>query len=256
MLEPRERLSLATEAREDELGIHPRSHQFDRDLGAVLVVIAFCKKDRAHTAAAKLSHQSIGTDPRRRAGGCARLLERLERDVDSLLDEPARSRVMARKERPHFAAHLFVRSRDSVDQRGSLAGRRGQRQVEELADRLPSIRSHGSPRDSSRWSQASASRCSRPIVPTETFSARAVSSTLSPTEEPQLDHLGFARVHRRQCVERIVERHDVVGLHRHDGDDLVERRRHLTAAALLAAVTTGVVDEDLAHEMGGDAKEM
>ena len=96
MLEPRERLSLATEAREDELGIHPRSHQFDRDLGAILVVISFCKKDRAHTAAAKLFHQSVRTNTRRRAGGCARLMERLERDVDSLLDEPAGSGVVAR----------------------------------------------------------------------------------------------------------------------------------------------------------------
>ena len=117
---------MGEEAREDELCIHPRSHQFDGHLGAILVVISFCEKDCAHTAAAKLSYQSIRTDPSRRGVGCARAMKRFERDIDSLLNEPARRGVVAGKERPHLAPHLFVRSRDAVDQRRPLVDRRGQ----------------------------------------------------------------------------------------------------------------------------------
>ena len=163
---------------------------------------------------------------------------------------------MAGQERPHLASHLFVVRGDAVDQRAPLVGRRGQRLVEELADRLPPLRSHASPRDSSRWSQASASRCSRPIVPTETFSARAVSSTLSPPKNRSSMTLHL----RASTAASAVSASSSATMSSHfigaKVDDLVERRRRLTAAALLAAVTTGVVDEDLAHEMGGDAEEM
>jgi hypothetical protein len=55
-----------------ELHIHPVSHQFDSHFGARLVVISFCEKDRAHTAAAKLSYQYGPT----RAGALAAVLVR------------------------------------------------------------------------------------------------------------------------------------------------------------------------------------
>ena len=188
VLEPRKRLPLAPKAREDELGIHPRSHQFDGHLGVILVVVSFCEKDRAHTAAAKLVHQSIRTDPSRRGVGCARAMKRFERDIDSLLNEPARRGVVARKERPHLASHLFVRSRDAADQRRPLVDRRGQRQVEELPDRQPPFGVMGlreTARDGARPPPAAGrGRSFRPRRSTP-----ALFPQRSAPEESELDHL-------------------------------------------------------------------
>ena len=174
---------LAPKAREDELRIHPVSHQCDSHLGAILVVISFCEEDSRPYRRGQALVPIDTTDSSRRAGGCARAMARFERDIDSLLNEAARRGVIARKELPHLASHLFVRSRERG--RSTPSARWSARPVpsRRAPDRQPPIWSHGVPRDSSRWSQASASRWSRPIVPTETFSARAVSSTLSPPKK-------------------------------------------------------------------------
>src|SRR5581483_6323236 len=98
----------------------------------------------------------------------------------AVLDEPAGRGVVAGEQRQDFPPHLVVGLGRLLDERAAL-GRRGcQRLFEQNADGFPALRVHVSARESSRWSHASASRCSRPIVPTETFSARAVSSTLRP----------------------------------------------------------------------------
>ena len=62
VLQPGERLTLAAEARENEIGVHARPHQLDRDSGVILVVVALGEKDRAHAASTKLANQPVRAD--------------------------------------------------------------------------------------------------------------------------------------------------------------------------------------------------
>src|SRR5262245_38288063 len=107
MMEAGERLPLAPETREDELRIHPRPSELDRNPGSVLVVVSFRQKDRPHAAAPELSHQSVWTHPGRRGLVSARSMKFFERDVDALLNESAGGCIVAGKERQHFAPHDF-----------------------------------------------------------------------------------------------------------------------------------------------------
>src|SRR6202035_5546371 len=61
----------------------------------------------------------------------------------------------------------------------------------------------------SRISHDFASFQSRMTLWPEIFSTAAVSSTLNPPEESQLDHLRLSRVHVRKHVKRIINRHQL-----------------------------------------------
>src|SRR5262245_59893406 len=179
-LQPRPRLPLAPEAVQDNRRIHASPPQLDRYLRPVLLGIALSEKDGPQPATAELPDQPVGANPGRRADRSARAMERFDGELNAFLYEPAGDGVMAGEERQHLLSYLFVGRGDAVDHRAPLVGGQRQRLFEEVADPLPPLGSHAPLCDSSRCSQASASRCSRPIVPTETFNARAVSSTLSP----------------------------------------------------------------------------
>ena len=68
MLEPGERLALATEAARMNSVSMPGRTSLIATFALILLVIALREIDGAHAAAAKLSHQPIWTDARRRAG--------------------------------------------------------------------------------------------------------------------------------------------------------------------------------------------
>src|SRR5262249_11866302 len=102
-----------------------------------------------------------------------------DRAADPLLHEPAGRGPVAREEGEDLAPQLLVPAARAVDEARPLARRKREGHLEEIADRLPGAGVHRRP-EIPRWSQASASRCARRIVPTETASARAVSSTLRP----------------------------------------------------------------------------
>ena len=59
MLQPGQRLPFAAEAVEDQIGVHAAAHQLDRDLGLILIVVAFGEIDGAHAAAAEFAHQPV-----------------------------------------------------------------------------------------------------------------------------------------------------------------------------------------------------
>src|SRR5215471_13200415 len=59
MIEPAQNLSLAAKTRQDEFGIHVRSHHFDRDLLLKLPVGSLGKIHSAHSATADLLQQTI-----------------------------------------------------------------------------------------------------------------------------------------------------------------------------------------------------
>src|SRR5262249_50875809 len=139
------------------------------------------EEDGAHAAAAELANQPVRADPGKLRVGGARLVKGGQRAVDLLLDEAAGC-VVARQQRRHFPPPAGVAGALIVEQRRRPAGGQRERLFEQIADRLPAGGVHAGGGDSSRCSHASARRCSRPIVPTETFNARAVSSTLKPAK--------------------------------------------------------------------------
>ena len=77
-----------------------------------------------------------------------------------------------------------------------------------------------------------------------------------PGEIAQLDDLGLPGVACRQPCERLIQGEQVFRLLRDDEAHLVERNRRCTAAALLALLRAGVVDEHTAHGPCGDAEEV
>ena len=97
MLQARERLALATEAREDEIDVHARSHQLDGDLGVIFVVVPLGEEDGAHTATTELPDQPVRTDAHRLCAGDAGVMERRERLLDPMLKKPAAG-VVARQQ--------------------------------------------------------------------------------------------------------------------------------------------------------------
>ena len=88
--------------------------------------------------------------------------------------------------------------------------------------------------DSSRYSQARAVFQSLITVRADTPSASAVSSTLNPPKNLQLDHLAGPGIHRRERVERVVQRNDV-DLRSRRGNLHVERHRPPCPCPRLAA---------------------
>ena len=97
MLQARERLTLATEAREDELGVHARSYQLDGDLHVILIVVPLGEEDGAHTATPELPDQPVRTDANRLRAGDGGVIERCERLLDPMLKKTA-ARVVTRQQ--------------------------------------------------------------------------------------------------------------------------------------------------------------
>ena len=90
----------------------------------------------------------------------------------------------------------------------------------------------------------------------DTFSAAAVSSTLSPAKEPQLDDVRAAWIHGREGGQRLVNRDEIrtrLGGHR---QAFVERDLPSVAASFLIALRARDVDQDAAHQARRQGKEV
>src|SRR6185503_2895008 len=107
MVQAREGLALAPEAREDELDVHARAYQLDGDLGVIFVVVALGEEDGAHTATTELPDQPVRTDTNRLCAGDAGVMERGQRLLDPMLKKTAAG-LMARQQRPDLASQFLI----------------------------------------------------------------------------------------------------------------------------------------------------
>ena len=108
---------------------------------------------------------------------------------------------------------------------------------------------------SSRYSQILALLQSRLTVTGETLSTMAVSSTLRPPKKRISTTLHFARIDARQCVQRVIERHEVgAGIDAHE-NGLIQRDM-LHAASAFEVMTSCMLDQNTAHQLRGHREEM
>ena len=75
-------------------------------------------------------------------------------------------------------------------------------------------------------------------------------------EVDEFDDLTFARVHGSEPLGRVVHFGQDGGCAGGNGGHLFQRYHRRTAAALLAALAPGIVDEDVAHLTSGEGEEM
>ena len=75
-------------------------------------------------------------------------------------------------------------------------------------------------------------------------------------EEAEFDDFGFAGVLEGEGVEGVVEGFEVTATGGGEADDFVEAEFFRAGAAFDAVAFADLIDEDLAHEMGGDAEEV
>src|SRR5882724_7425179 len=189
MLQVRENLTLTFETSKDEVGIHPRTDQLDRNARLVMLVVAFGEIDRAHAPTAQFANQAIGSDASLRASGCAFFEQCNDRALHLLFEKTRLDFGMAREQRRHLALQLAIARALLLEPLRAFVAGKIERPLEEIAGSPPTLRSHflSAPDFAlcviSRWSHASAVRCSRPTVATEMPSACAVSSTLSPPKK-------------------------------------------------------------------------
>jgi hypothetical protein len=76
------------------------------------------------------------------------------------------------------------------------------------------------------------------------------------TEVAHLDDLGLARVELLEAGEGIFKKEDLGGSFLGDGEAFVEVDADLFASAHGGVALAGVVDEDAAHDVGGEADEV
>ena len=102
---------------------------------------------------------------------------------------------------------------------------------------------------SSRYSQILALLQSRLTVTGETLSTMAVSSTLRPTKK----RISTTRTLRgstlRECVQRVIEGHEVGTGIAADENSLIERDM-LHAASAFEVLTSCMLDQNTAHQLG------
>src|SRR5438034_9133597 len=77
-----------------------------------------------------------------------------------------------------------------------------------------------------------------------------------PAEEPQLHHLALLRVEGRQPAQGLVERHQIRAFLLRDTNRLLQGQLNGSSASFGGTVSQRVVDQDLAHQIGRDAKEV
>jgi hypothetical protein len=77
-----------------------------------------------------------------------------------------------------------------------------------------------------------------------------------PAEEAELDNLGLPGVRLRQAFERLVEGDHVQVLLIETGERLVQRYADAVALALPGPSAPGMIDQHLAHGLGGSGKEV
>lgn len=75
-------------------------------------------------------------------------------------------------------------------------------------------------------------------------------------EEAEFDDFGFAGVLEGERIEGVVEGFEVAAAGRGEANDFVEAKPFGTGAAFGAVAFADLIDEDLAHEVGSDAKEV
>src|SRR5688500_890390 len=75
-------------------------------------------------------------------------------------------------------------------------------------------------------------------------------------EIAQLDDAGLAFVDRGEAGERVVQCQYVIALAGREREHFVERHGRYPSAALLAAMSPRMIDENLSHQVRGDAIEM
>ena len=108
---------------------------------------------------------------------------------------------------------------------------------------------------SSRYSQILALLQSRLTVTGEILSTMAVSSTLRPAKNRISTTLHFARVDARECVQRIIEGHEVgAGIDAHEHGLIQRDMGH--AASAFEVMTSGTLDQNTAHQLRGYGEEM
>ena len=109
---------------------------------------------------------------------------------------------------------------------------------------------------SSRAEHASARRTSRRTLPTETPSAVAVSSRLKPPKKRSSTTRAFRRSKPARRSSASSSATSSSSALRRVNHRLVERLLRLPAAALGYIMTARVIDQNLAHQSGGEPEEM
>ena len=127
---------------------------------------------------------------------------------------------------------------------------------EEGADLPPPLGRHLASPPSWPRSQARATRQSPSTVAAETSSASANLGDGQPGEEPQGNDQALPLVQRDQPVDGLVQGDDVEVLRLEVGEHVVQRHPFPTAGALGRVASAGMVDQDLAHGLGGGGEEV
>ena len=76
------------------------------------------------------------------------------------------------------------------------------------------------------------------------------------SKETELDDLTFAWVQRGQAVECVIDGHHFGGTFRRNHSDFLQRHILNAPSALEVATVASVVNQDAAHQLGGNAKEL
>src|SRR6266568_7695607 len=89
MLETSQRLTFAAETRQNELGVHTGTDQFDGNTRLVLIVVTLREEHGSHTTAAQLANQAIRTNPPSFISRQLRLMKREDGVLDFFLNKAA-----------------------------------------------------------------------------------------------------------------------------------------------------------------------
>ena len=155
-----------------------------------------------------------------------------------------------------LGAELGVAAAQLVQQ-GRTPGRVApQGRLEDLVDPLAAFRIHPGVPPSRPRSQARANRQSLSTVVSETSSSLGDLGDGQPAEEAEVDDLGRPGMRLGQAIEGLVQGDDVQALLLEAGEGLVQGYADALPLALPGVAAAGVIDQHLAHGLGGGGEEV
>ena len=270
MLQPRQNLPLAEKAPVNLTAEGPASHELQRNLLLELAVGTIGQEHAAHAAMADLPDQAVRSDAIARLvafvsldvrsggvdqprcvhhRGCFEELGRAGVGGDETLDLCAENRIAGAGALERFSARARLELQHFVQDcldAGPFLGREGARHDGSLLAGLLDLLKQ-----------------ERARLPPLTLDLVGLSAQCfggffdrEPREEPQFDDTREAFAEGLEARERGVERDQLARAFLVGHVDPVERDLVRAAAALLPRRPARMVDDDLAHRLGGDGKEV
>ena len=187
VFEAGEDLAFAAEAAEDEIGVEAGAHQFDGDFGFVLIVGANGEIDGAHASGADFADEPVGADAAPFHAGLPRdVAGDGENGAVDFGDDKALGDAVAFEKGGDLGEQFPVAGAGFFEPAGKGFRRLVESAAEDVLDPFPAFRFRRQSQAptflaaTSRWSQATAVRCSRTTVAEEIPRAWATSSRSKP----------------------------------------------------------------------------